>query len=407
MSVANRIMRQAQSDHPWQEFRLNEICSEDRRLIAHNESTPSSVRYLSLEDIESETGQILVNSTACANQGKSTTFAFDERHVLYGKLRPYLNKVALPDFPGRCTTELIPLLPKAGLVRRKYLAFLLRRKEIVLSAMQGKTGSRMPRADMRQLLKTTIKIPSPIEQDHIIASLEEQLAEVGCARKAVEEQLQAAEALLPGIFNAAFSSSSVKNGDWIRLDALAETCSGTTPSRGRKDFYGGDIPWVKTGELKDGLILSSEEKVTRDALAHTSLRLLPRGTLLIAMYGQGQTRGRTGILDCEATTNQACFAILPNNRFLPLFLQFWFRHSYARLRQLTEGRGGSQPNFNGNMLKAEVVPLPALDEQQSICNHLTMALREHQNLCNALHEKHAAISKLPAALLREAFTGAT
>jgi type I restriction enzyme S subunit len=405
--MANRITRQTHADDVWQGFRLNEICIEDRRIIGQNESTTSSLRYLSLEDIESETGRILANSTDCVNQGKSTTFAFDERHVLYGKLRPYLNKVALPDFPGRCTTELIPLLPNSELVRRKYLAFLLRRKETVLSAMRGKTGSRMPRADMGQLLKTTVKIPPPSIQDHIIANLEEQFAEVGCARKAVEEQLQAAEALLPGILNSAFSTAPAKSWDWIRLNALAETCSGTTPSRGQKDFYGGDIPWVKTGELKDGLIHSSEEKVTREALAHTSLRLLPKGTLLIAMYGQGQTRGRTGILDCEATTNQACFAILPNHRFLPLFLQFWFRHSYARLRQLTEGRGGSQPNFNGNMLKSEVVPLPTLEEQQSICDRLTMALREHQNLCAALLEKQAAISKLPAALLREAFTGAT
>ncbi|MDE0679305.1 MAG: hypothetical protein OXI11_03680, partial [Gammaproteobacteria bacterium] len=89
---------------------------------------------------------------------KSTAFLFDERHVLYGKLRPYLNKVATPDFVGKCSTELVPLLPRNG-VNRVFLAELLRQEETVAYVMKSVTGSRMPRTDMNSLLSMPVPVP--------------------------------------------------------------------------------------------------------------------------------------------------------------------------------------------------------------------------------------------------------
>ena len=135
----------------WRSVRLGDVCREDRCIVEARSERARQLRYLSLEHIESGTGRILREpGDAISDEGNSTTFAFDERHVLYGKLRPYLNKVALPDFSGRCTTELIPLLPTNELAR-DYLAFVLRRNETVAITMRGKTGSRMPRADMDTL----------------------------------------------------------------------------------------------------------------------------------------------------------------------------------------------------------------------------------------------------------------
>lgn len=206
------------------------------------------------------------------------------------------------------------------------------------------------------------------------------------------------------------AKTSLRNGEaetlphgWqcVRLADLAETCSGTTPSRGRIDFYSGGIPWVKTGELVDGEILDTEEHVTESAVIETSLRLLPKGTVLVAMYGQGQTRGRTGLLRCEATTNQACFAILPNERFAPEFLQFWFRSSYQRLRVMTEGRGGNQPNLNGQVLREELIPLPPLLEQRRIAARLREQFAEVAQARAAIEAQLDGFAKLIHALLHE------
>jgi type I restriction enzyme S subunit len=165
------------------------------------------------------------------------------------------------------------------------------------------------------------------------------------------------------------------------------------------------VPWVKTGELVDGIIHDTKEHITETALRETSLRLLPKHTLLIAMYGQGQTRGRTALLACEATTNQACFAILPNDKFETKFLQLWFQFSYARLRQASEGRGGNQSNFNGKVLGAEKVPLPPVSEQRAIIKRLDSELSAAQQICATLETRLAEIERLPAALLRTAFNG--
>src|SRR5690606_19730355 len=85
----------------WRKLRIADLCTQDKRIIEPRSSQASSLPYLSLEHIESNTGAILHNGDTAGNgEGQSTTFAFDSRHVLYGKLRPYLNKVALPTFAG-------------------------------------------------------------------------------------------------------------------------------------------------------------------------------------------------------------------------------------------------------------------------------------------------------------------
>jgi type I restriction enzyme S subunit len=153
-----------------------------------------SLRYLGLENVESVTGTILLSGAgANAAIGRSTTFRFDQRHVLYGKLRPYLNKVALPDFEGRCTTELIPLLPRPG-VSREFLALLLRRPQTVAAAMREKTGARMPRANIPDLLRLCVTVPCQLEDQLMVAQrLVQELAFVDNARAACENQLRLLE----------------------------------------------------------------------------------------------------------------------------------------------------------------------------------------------------------------------
>ncbi len=188
----------------WRWARLGDVCKQDRQIVEPRSEMAARLQYLSLERIESNTGRILREASDTAREeGRSTTFAFDVRHVLYGKLRPYLNKVALPDVSGRCTTEIIPLLPAEG-TDRCYLAWLLRRNETVSSAMRQRTGSRMPRADMDDLLSLEIPLPPLEEQKRIAAILNEQMGAVERTRKAIEEQLDAINKLPAALLRRAF-----------------------------------------------------------------------------------------------------------------------------------------------------------------------------------------------------------
>ncbi len=160
-------------------------------MVDPNSAWAQDLPYLSLEHIESLTGEIIKRPNApSADTVRSATYYFDTRHVLYGKLRPYLNKVAVPTFTGRCTTELIPLLPSSDICR-DFLAWLLRRPEIVNAAMQEKTGARMPRTDMRHLLTLKVPVPSSIhDQQRIADELAARFRVIAQAKRAYEEQLQ-------------------------------------------------------------------------------------------------------------------------------------------------------------------------------------------------------------------------
>jgi type I restriction enzyme, S subunit len=255
------------------------------------------------------------------------------------------------------------------------------------------------------------KIPLPPlpEQQRIAAILREQMAAVEKARAAAQARLEAVKALPAAFFRQVFPQPGQHLPDgwqWARLGEIAKTTSGSTPARSQSSYYNGDIPWVKTGELRDGYIEQAEESITAQAVSECSLSLLPPGTLLIAMYGQGQTRGRTGILGIRAATNQACFAVLPNEKaFLAPYLQAWFRYSYDRIRSDTEGRGGNQPNLNGQILREMVIPLPSPVEQQRITAILAGQLLAVDTTRAAAQAELAAINALPAALLRQAFNG--
>lgn len=153
----------------------------------------------------------------------------------------------------------------------------------------------------------------------------------------------------------------------VRLEDIVETSSGGTPNRSKKEYYGGNIPWVKSGELKDNIIHDTEEKITEKGLENSAAKVFPEGTLLIAMYGA--TVGKTAILAIKATTNQAVCAILPKkDSFDPNFLRDYVIFRRAQLTSISSG--GAQPNISQEIIRSFKIPLPSLPEQRKIAEIL-------------------------------------
>jgi type I restriction enzyme S subunit len=157
--------------------------------------------------------------------------------------------------------------------------------------------------------------------------------------------------------------------DWDEylLSDVARTTSGGTPDRSKKDYYNGTIPWVKSGELDDSFLDSTEEHISEEGLKKSSAKLFPAGTLLMAMYGA--TVGKTAILKIEAATNQAICGIFPdetkaNTEFLRYQLVFF------RKKLLSERYGGAQPNISQTIIKNIRLRLPPLPEQHRIARVL-------------------------------------
>ena len=151
------------------------------------------------------------------------------------------------------------------------------------------------------------------------------------------------------------------NWEWVRLGSIGDWGSGATPSRSVPEYYDGDIPWLKTGDLNDGYIDYIPESISNLALEKTSVRLNPTGSVLIAMYGA--TIGKVGILTFPATTNQACCACLPIKIYNEYLFYFLMSQKVAFVKQ---GEGGAQPNISKEKIIATLMPLPSLAEQYRI-----------------------------------------
>ena len=269
--------------------------------------------------------------------------------------------------------------------------FLLANRENFI-AMGG--GGAQPNISKEKIISTSMPLPPLKEQERIVAEIERWLSFVDivekeksdlqstiCLAKSKILDLAIHGKLVPQDPNDEPASELLK-----RINPKAEiTCdnpqygklpkgwcetllgnignwqSGATPSRLRKDYYNGDIPWLKTGDLNDSVIKSIPETITRKALEETSVKLNPTGSVLIAMYGA--TIGKIGILALPATTNQACCACVDymcDKMFLFYFLLA------NRKRFIAMGGGGAQPNISKEKITNTHIPLPPLSEQHRI-----------------------------------------
>lgn len=181
---------------------------------------------------------------------------------------------------------------------------------------------------------------------------------------------------------------------------LSEACkigSGGTPQRGIKGYFGGSIPWVKTAEVRNEEITSTEESLTTEGLLNSSARVYPKGSLLIAMYGQGATRGRTAKLAIDAATNQACAVLYDiDPRIETDFLWYFLMSQYEAIRVLASGN--NQPNLNAEMIANLRIPLPPRAMQQQIMDRVAAGreeiARERETADRLAHDIKAEIEAM-------------
>ena len=192
--------------------------------------------------------------------------------------------------------------------------------------------------------------------------------------------------------------------EWVRLGSIGDWGSGATPSRTNAEYYGGDIPWLKTGDLNDGYIKQIPENISHLALEKTSVRLNETGSVLIAMYGA--TIGKVGILTFPATTNQACCACLPIKIYNEYLFYFLMSQNLAFIKQ---GEGGAQPNISKQKIIATLMPLPSIAEQHRIVTKIKEILplvEQYEVACSEVNSLNNSFSELlKKSILQEAVQG--
>ena len=190
------------------------------------------------------------------------------------------------------------------------------------------------------------------------------------------------------------------DGDWntSKIDEIASVTSGGTPSRANPENWNGDIPWVTTSLVDFNVIHSAEEFITKEGVNNSSAKLFPKDTILMAMYGQGITRGKVAILGIEATTNQACCAIKLKDGFDTQFIFQNLMNRYDEIRDLSND--GGQKNLSAGIIKDILIAIPPKEEQTKIASFLSAVDEKIAQLT----QKHELLSQYKQGMMQKLFS---
>jgi len=280
----------------------------------------------------------------------------------------------------------------------RFLAHQLR--SIGLDQLNSSTTT--PSLRREDLESQRLCVPPMEEQQRLTDLLEGHVSRLDAAATTLAKARRRLSSLLDMLLEQASS------GCWPTrtIASLATVGSGATPLKSRGDYYdNGTVPWVTSGALTDLAVDAPTSYVTELALAETALKIWPVGTLLVAMYGEGRTRGRCSELRFAATTNQACAAISlgPETDQFRSWIKLFLRSRYERMRRMAAG--GVQPNLSLGLIKAIEVPIPPPAVRMRFLDGVADADIAVGRLRQALDSASGRQASLRRALLGAAFSG--
>ena len=345
---------------------LAELCEMDRRGIRSDDSLASQLPFIGVENVGSGTGILDLDTDSRIGEQRSTAYRFDERHVLYAKLRPYLNKVATPGFAGRCSTELVPLLPRHGL-DRDFLAHLLRRKETVDFATASVIGTRMPRTDMNILLSMRVPL-LPIDKQRRTVDILNRLVRIQHLRAQAAKHVSEFSSTL---FIEMFGDPIENPSGWARchLGNVSEVQGGLQVTRKRAS-HPLERPYLRVANVLRGqLVLDTVKRIrlTERELART--RLKRSDLLIVEGHGNAAEIGRVAIWDDsvkDCVHQNHLIRVRPDHSFITSeFMCGYLNSSSGREHLLRSGKTTSGLNtITTSDVKACAIFVPPLTLQR-------------------------------------------
>ena len=372
-------------------IQTNREVSKDN-LIKHNIAIIEKINF---------SGNLFLRDTEDVKNYKGKTTLVTDNHIVYSKINVKSGCIYhhADDKPPFAVSNEYPVFSfDKNEVNGDYLVKVLR-SSVLKSVMKSKTvGISKSRVKVDEFLDLPIPLPSLDKQNSLINNYNLKISQAEQLEKQAIDLEQGIDKYLDeqlGIEKSEIkkttcllSTVSFKNlSKWgfdfqnnseityskdYKVTQIQKVCSvgsGGTPSRTNSEYYKGNIPWIKTGEVINNIITETEENITKEAIENSSARLFPEGSLIIAMYGQGKTRGRTAKLGIEASTNQACAVLfdIDENIVLTDYLWVYLINEYVRLREMASGN--NQPNLNAQMIKTYPLVIPPVDIQKQIINY--------------------------------------
>jgi len=388
----------------------NELLKEDWVVCAlgevlvhtkakHKPIIIENIFYVGLEHIEKETGRLTKNVKI--DTIKTVKNKFENGQILYGKLRPYFNKVHLTLQSGVCSTDILVFKPTEYVFSKFALNYMMSRK-FVNEMSANMNGVNLPRVSTSTVTSYTFPLPPLVEQKAIVTKIEQLFSSLdsGIADlKKAQDQLKIyRQAVLKKAFEGEYPQ--------VKIIDVSEVKTGSTPKRGNQKYWNnGTIPWITSGALNNLFVNKSKEFITETALKETNCKIITKGSLLVAMYGEGKTRGKCSELNIDAATNQAVATITLKEEFKNSkpFIKLFFLKNYEQIRLLSSG--GVQPNLNLSIIKNTVISFPSTQKQIKIVQQIESRLSVCDKVEQSIKESLEKAKALRQSILKKAFEG--
>ncbi len=344
-------------DVKWPIVPVRDVATAERNAVSADQVHGDEL-YVGLENVTSDGVFENVVVASKANL-KSNKFAFTEDHVLYGKLRPYLAKIAAPDFAGICSTDILPIRPSTRLDRR-YLLYFLRTPMMVARAASNAVGINLPRLNPKTLESFEIPLPPIGEQRRIAAILD--------AADALRAKRRQTLAKLDDLTQSIFHEQFIRANGWpgsldTTLGEIAEIVSGSTPKTGVERYWNGDVWWATPKDLSEitsPYIDATERTLSEAGLQSCSASVLPAHSVLLSSRAP---IGYVAINTTPMATNQGFKNFVLDSKCVdPRFLYSWLRFHRPQLQAM--GSGATFKEISKRTVSSVPIRLPTIEKQR-------------------------------------------
>lgn len=310
------------------------------------------------------------------------TKLFKKGQVLFGRRRAYQHKAAIAHMDGICSGDIMVLEAIPGKIDSNLLPFIIQNDSFFDYAIQHSEGGLSPRVKWSAIANYEFTLPS-LDEQKVLA---DKLWAAYRVKESYKKLLAATDDMLKAKFIEMFGEEEkIKIGD-----AFTTTSGGTPNSKITHYYSGGTIPWLTSGEVRQGYIHSTESYITEEGLANSSAKWIPESSVVIAMYGA--TIGNVGITNIPLTTNQAICSILPNNKYDQVFVYYAVKNKTDWMK--SQSRGAAQPNISQAIIKQMEIPLPPLPLQQQFVEIATQAEATKESLRKSIENIDQVIKSL-------------
>ncbi len=322
--------------------------------ISNDRFNRDKMGYAGITDLTNYSNYILENDDLLMSHINSPQYL--GRTILYKKKKGETIIHGMNLLRLKANTELI----KPSYARYVFYSNSFRQQIIKITKKSVNQAS----FSVNDLKKIKLELPEIKEQQNIVNKLDKISNIIDLKTK----KLRLLDELVKFRFVEMFGSiHENKIYPYLSVKNITTVYSGGTPNRKKIEYWeNGTIPWVKTTELQNNHLSTIEECITKEGLKNSSAKIIPAKSILIAMYGQGKTRGMTAFLDIDSSTNQACACLLSTTNINMEYMWYYFQFSYNKLRGLA--KGGNQPNLNLNMIKNFPVLVPPIALQNQFAD---------------------------------------